>query len=122
MMPLDTIAAVDCLEGMRDIPDRSIDLLFADLPYCVTENAWDQAIIPFEPLWEQVERVCKVDAAMVFTAAQPFTTVLISSNLPAFRYSMVWKKTRSTTPFLAKIQPLRIHEDIVVFYRQQPGY
>jgi site-specific DNA-methyltransferase (adenine-specific) len=106
---------------MKTIPDGSVDMILADLPYEITAAKFD-ILIPFEPLWEQYNRVAKEDAAMVFTASQPFTTALISSNLKNFRYEWIWEKPQGTNPMVAKIQPLKAHENIVVFYRKRPKY
>lgn len=118
---LNQIFNEDCLEGMKRIPDKSVDMILCDLPYGTTQNKWD-AIIPFEPLWEQYERIIKDNGAMVFTAAQPFTSFLVTSNPKLFRYSLVWDK-KNTTGFLnAKRMPLRRHEDVLVFYKKLPVY
>jgi site-specific DNA-methyltransferase (adenine-specific) len=106
---------------MKTIPDDSVDMILADLPYEITAAKFD-ILIPFEPLWEQYNRIAKEDAAMVFTASQPFTTSLISSNLKNFRYEWIWEKPQGTNPMVAKIQPLKAHENIVVFYRKRPKY
>jgi site-specific DNA-methyltransferase (adenine-specific) len=111
----------DCLEIMKTIPDVSVDMILADLPYEITAAKFD-ILIPFEPLWEQYNRIAKEDAAMVFTASQPFTTSLISSNLKNFRYEWIWEKPQGTNPMVAKIQPLKAHENIIVFYRKRPTY
>jgi site-specific DNA-methyltransferase (adenine-specific) len=106
---------------METIPDVSVDMILADLPYEITAAKFD-ILIPFEPLWEQYNRIAKEDAAMVFTASQPFTTSLISSNLKNFRYEWIWEKPQGTNPMVAKIQPLKAHENIIVFYRKRPTY
>jgi site-specific DNA-methyltransferase (adenine-specific) len=106
---------------MKTIPDDSVDMILADLPYEITAAKFD-ILIPFEPLWEQYNRIAKEDAAMVFTASQPFTTSLISSNLKNFRYEWIWEKPQGTNPMVAKIQPLKAHENLVVFYRKRPKY
>ena len=111
----------DCLEGMKDLPDSSIDLILCDLPYGTTACKWD-AIIPFEPLWEQYNRIAKDNAAIVLFAAQPFTTKLINSNLKHFRYCWYWKKKNKTGFTFAKYQPMRCIEDICVFYKKAPVY
>ena len=111
----------DCLEKMKEIPDKSIDMILCDLPYGTTRCKWD-SIIPFEPLWEQYERVIKDNGAIVLTASQPFTTVLINSNLEAFRYCWVWNKKKAGNIFLAKKQPMKIHEDVVVFSKKPHNY
>ena len=104
----------DCLELMKGIPDGSVDMILADLPYGTTACKWD-TIIPFEPLWEQYERIIKKNGAIVLTASQPFTSALVMSNPKMFRYSWVWQKTRFSNQMLAKYQPLKIHEDVLVF-------
>lgn len=109
----------DCLEPMKDIPDQSIDLILCDLPYGTTSCKWD-SIIPFDELWGEYSRVCR--GAIVLTAAQPFTSALIMSNIADFRYSWVWVKTNCTGFANAKKQPLRSFEDIAVFYKRQPTY
>ena len=81
----------DCLELMKDIPDGSVDMILADLPYGTTAIKWD-VVIPFERLWEQYERVIKDNGAIVLTASQPFTTKLINSNMELFKYNCVWQK------------------------------
>ena len=111
----------DCLDIMPSLPDNSVDLILADLPYEITAAAFD-ILIPFEPLWEQYNRIAKQNAAMVFTASQPFTTALIYSNLKNFRYEWIWEKPQGTNPMAAKVQPLKSHENIVVFYRKRPTY
>ena len=121
MIELNKIYNEDCLEGMRRISDKSVDMILCDLPYGTTACKWD-TIIPFEPLWEQYKRVIKDNGAIVLTAVQPFTSNLIVSNLDMFRYSWVWEKTMATGGFLAKKRPLRAHEDVCVFYKNQPTY
>ena len=111
----------DCLEIMPQLEDNSVDLLLVDLPYGTTACKWD-SIIPLDKLWEQYNRVCKDDAAMVFTAAQPFTTVLAYSNLDNLRYEWIWEKPQGTNPMNAKVMPLKSHENILVFYRKKPKY
>jgi site-specific DNA-methyltransferase (adenine-specific) len=116
-----TLYLGDCLELMKQIPDGSVDLVLCDLPYGTTACKWDTAI-PFEPLWAQYHRIAKRNAAIVLTASQPFTTALIASNLREFRYCWVWEKGRPSNPQLAKIQPLKSHEDVCVFYRERATY
>ena len=111
----------DCLELMKDIPDGSVDMILADLPYGTTACKWD-TIIPFEPLWEQYERIIKDNGAIVLTAAQPFTSALVMSNPKLFKYDWTWRKPRGTGHLNAKKQPLRDKEDILVFYKKQPTY
>jgi site-specific DNA-methyltransferase (adenine-specific) len=105
---------MDCLEGMQMIPDKSIDMILCDLPYGTTACKWD-VIIPFEPLWKQYERVIKDNGAIVLTASQPFTTDVINSNRKRFKYSWIWNKKQSGSFHLAKYQPLKIIEDVLIF-------
>ena len=102
-MKLNEIYLGDCLDVMNDIPDGSIDMILADLPYGTTACKWD-SIIPFEPLWEQYERVVKQNGAIVLTAAQPFTSALVLSNPKMYKQSLVYLKTRPTNVFNAKKQ------------------
>lgn len=112
----------DCLELMKGIPDGSIDMILCDLPYGTTACKWD-TIIPFEPLWEQYERIIKSNGAIVLTASQPFTSALVMSNIKRFRYSLVWDKINKYTGSLnANKIPLKRHEDINVFYKALPTY
>ena len=104
----------DCLERMKEIPDGSVDLILTDPPFGTTKCSWD-SMIPFEPMWEQLKRVIKPNGAVVLFSAQPFTTVLISSNMKCFKYSMVWKKSKCGSPLTAKYKPLTKHEDVNVF-------
>ena len=103
----------DCLELMKDIPDGSVDMILADLPYGTTACKWD-TIIPFEPLWEQYKRVIKPNGAIVLTASQPFTSALVMSNPKMFRYSWVWKK-QPTMFQHSKNRPMQATEDILIF-------
>lgn len=111
----------DCLEIMRELPDASIDMVLADLPYGTTACAWD-AVIPFEPLWAAYWRVLKPNAAIVLTATQPFTTTLIASQIDAFKYTWVWEKSRPSGFAQAKNMPLKSHEDVCVFSRGVTGH
>jgi len=108
----------DCLERMKEIPDGSVNLILADPPYGTTACKWD-TVIPFEPMWEQLKRIIKPNGAIVMTASQPFTSMLITSNLEMFKYCWYWKKNRATGVLNAKKQPLREVEDICVFNVKQ---
>ena len=111
----------DCLNILPTLPDDSIDMVMVDLPYGTTACKWD-SIIPLDFLWEQYNRICKKNAAMLFTSAQPFTTTLASSNINNFRYEWIWEKPQGTNPMNAKVMPLKSHENILVFYRSKPTY
>ncbi len=111
----------DCLERMKQIEMGTVDMILCDLPYGTTCCSWD-AVIPFEPLWEQYERVIKENGAIVLFAAQPFAAVLATSNLKLFRYEWIWEKPAATGFFNAHFQPLRAHENILVFYKSKPTF
>ncbi len=111
----------DCLEKMKDIENGSIDLVLADPPYGTTACKWD-SIIPLESMWRQLKRLVKPNGVIVMMASQPFTTILISSNMEMFKYCWVWKKNKSTGFLNAKKQPLRQIEDCVVFYKKYGTY
>ena len=111
----------DCLERMKEIPDGSVDMILADVPYGTTACKWD-SIIPLESMWEQLKRIIKPNGAIVMTASQPFTSVLVCSNLKMFKYDWTWQKNRPTGVLNAKKQPLRDKEDVLVFYNKQPFY
>lgn len=109
----------DCLVEMHAIPDKSVDLVLVDPPYGKTGCKWD-VVIPLGLMWQQLNRVAKERAAMVFMAGQPFTSVLINSNLANFKYTWAWDKVSPTGHLHAKQRPLAQFEDICVFYRK-PG-
>lgn len=104
----------DCLDVMKQIEDKSIDMILCDLPYGTTSCKWD-VIIPFDKLWEQYERIIKENGAIVLFASQPFTSLLVSSNLKLFKYSLVWKKNKPSNIMQAKTAFLKEHEDILIF-------
>ena len=114
MIETNKIYNEDCLIGMQRIPDKSIDAIICDLPYGITVCKWD-SIIPFEPLWKEYKRVIKDNGAIVLFGSQPFTSTLVSSNIKDFKYSWVWEKSKASNFLLAKKQPLKAHEDILVF-------
>lgn len=111
----------DCLERMSDIPSASIDLILSDPPYGNTRNKWD-SIIHLESMWTQLKRVIKSNGAIIMTAMQPFTTVLIASNMGQFRYDWVWQKPKGTGHLNANRMPMRDKEDVLVFYGALPTY
>lgn len=104
----------DCLDLMAQIPDKSVDMILCDLPYGTTACKWD-VIIPFDKLWEQYKRIIKDNGAIVLFGGQPFTSLLIGSNLTQFKYSWVWDKVRPVGVHVSKIRPMQQTEDIVVF-------
>lgn len=111
----------DCLERMAELPDASVDMILCDLPYGTTQNKWD-SVIPFDVLWREYWRVAKQGAAAVLTASQPFTSNLIGSAIKEFKHAWVWEKSRFANQMAAKIQPLKIHEDVVVFGKGKITY
>ena len=116
----------DCLELMKDIPDGSIDMICCDLPYGVLHRdnphaQWDN-VIPFEPMWEQYERIIKENGAIILFAQGMFTAKLMLSNERLWRYNLIWDKCRVTGFLNARRMPMRCHEDICVFYKQLPTY
>jgi site-specific DNA-methyltransferase (adenine-specific) len=114
--------AGDCLEVMPTFAPNSVDMILCDLPYGTTACKWD-TVIEFEPLWTQYERVAKPNAAIVLFGSQPFTGALVSSNINEFKYAWVWDKVNKFSGHLnAKKQPLRVTEDVCVFYGAQPVY
>ena len=121
-LELNRIYNEDCLEGMKRIPDKSVDCIICDLPYGVLNKQssggkWD-SVIPFEPLWEQYKRVAKDNAAIVLFAQGMFTADLMQSNRKMWRYNLIWDKVRATGFLNANRMPLRNHEDICVFYKK----
>lgn len=111
----------DCLEKLAEIPAGSVDLVLTDPPYGTTACAWD-AVIPFEPMWREVRRVLKPRGAAVFTASQPFTSVLVVSNPSDFHQGLVWSKNKPSGHLNAKKRHLTGHEDILVFCDGTPTY
>lgn len=124
---IDTIQLGDCLDIMPSIPDKSIDAIICDPPYAVLNKSnasakWD-SIIPFEPMWAQLERIIKDNGAIVLFGQGMFTARLMMSNPKLWRYNLIWKKGNRTSSFLnANRMPLRNHEDICVFYKKLPTY
>lgn len=111
----------DCLEVMKTIPDKSVDMILCDLPYGTTQNKWD-SVIDLQKLWAEYERIIKDNGAIALTSQGVFTAKLILSNEKLFKYKITWIKSKSTNFLNAKKQPLRKHEDICVFYKKQPTY
>ena len=110
-----------CLDVMQNIPNNSVDMILCDLPYGTTACKWD-VVIPFGLLWEQYERIIKENGTIVLFGSEPFTSLLISSNLKMFKYDIVWDKVNCSSGVLAKKRPLKSHENICVFYKNQPTY
>lgn len=123
IIPKNSVICGDCLAVMPKIPDKSAQLVLADLPYGTIKGGcdWDQ-IIPFEPLWEQYERIIADNGAIVLTASQPFTSLLVTSNPKLFKYELIWCKEQGTQPQLCNIQPMKAHENILVFGKGRITY
>lgn len=111
----------DCLLLMKDIPDKSVDMILCDLPYGTTACKWDN-VIPFEPLWEQYNRIIKDNGAIVLFGSEPFSSKLRMSNLKMYRYDWIWQKTKYSNFLCLKKQPARNFENLCVFYKKQPTY
>lgn len=111
----------DCLEVMKQIPDKSIDMILADLPYGTTACKWD-TIIPFEPLWEQYKRVIKDRGAIVLFGTEPFSSYLRMSNIDLYKYDWYWEKDKAANWMFGNKMPLKTFETISVFYKNQPTY
>lgn len=111
----------DCLEVMKDIPDGSVDMVLTDMPYGTTACKWD-TVVDLDALWAEIKRITKPNAAIVMTAAQPFTSVLGYSNIKDLKYSWQWVKSRATGHLNAKKMPMKNLEDILVFYSRPPTY
>ena len=120
-MELNRIYNEDCLEGMKKIKDKSVDMILCDLPYQSTNLKWDR-IIPFEELWMQYNRIIKDNGAIVLTGSQPFTVDLINSNRKMFKYEWIWEKTKGGAFVHANRMPMKRHENILIFYKKQPTY
>ena len=111
----------DCLEIMKQLPEKSIDMVLCDLPYGTPQNKC-RSVVPLGGLWQHYRRIVKDDGAIVLTSQGMFTAELMVSNSKMFRYKWIWEKSKSTNFLNAKKQPLRKHEDVCVFYRKQPVY
>lgn len=116
-MELNKIYNEDCLVGMKEIPDKSIDMILCDLPYGTTSCKWD-TIIPFEELWEQYERIVKDNGVIVLTASQPFTSALVMSNPKLFREEVIWLKNKGASGLQAKQKHIKVHESILVYSKK----
>lgn len=116
-----SLLQADCLDAMKLIPDRSVNMVLCDLPYGTTQNSWD-SVIPLQKLWRHYERILAPQGVIVLTGQGPFTARLIVSNEQWFKYKLTWVKSKPTNFLNAKKQPLRKHEDVCVFYPKQPKY
>ena len=116
-----TLVNADCFDVFPFIEDKSIDAIICDLPYGITQCKWD-SILPLDKLWKEYERVIKPNGVIILFGSQPFTTKLISSNYNLFRYELIYGKTKSSNFMQAKKQPLKTHENILVFYKKLGTY
>lgn len=116
-----TLMQGDCLERMKEIPDGSVDLVLTDPPYGTTACKWD-TVLDLGRMWKELKRIVKPSGVIVLFAGQPFTSILISSNLKMFKYCWTWDKGVGVNFFHVKKQPLKVTEDICVFYKKQPTY
>ena len=119
--PVSVLHNGDCLVVMKTIVDESVDMILVDLPYGMTKNSWD-IVIPFDKMWAEYNRIIKPNGAIVLFANNPFGARLIVSNLEMYRYSLIWEKNKFSDFLNAKRKPMKIHEDIHVFYKSQPTY
>lgn len=118
---INTVQTGDCIEVMKNMETKSVDMILCDLPYGMTNCKWD-TIIPFEPLWEQYKRIVKRNGAVVLFGIEPFSSKLRLSNIKNYKYDWIWNKVKCTGFLNAKKQPLRNHETISVFYQRQCTY
>lgn len=109
------------MEVMKQIPDKSVDMILCDLPYGTTQNKWD-VIIPFDLLWEQYNRIAKDNVAIVLFCNQPFTSLLITSNLKNYKYNLIWRKNLKAGNLNARRMPMGAYEELAVFYKKPPTY
>ena len=121
MLELNKIYNEDCLEGMKRIPDGSVDCVICDLPYGTTRNQWD-SVIPIDQLWTEYRRITKPNAAIVLFSQQPFTSMLVMSNQKMFKYEWIWEKDSGTGHLNSKFAPMKIHENICVFSKSAACY
>ena len=111
----------DCLELMKTIPDGSVDLILTDPPYGTTACKWD-SVIPFEPMWAELKRIIKPNGAIVLFGSEPFSSALRMSNIKQYKYDWVWDKKKSGNIFLAKHQPMKTFENILIFSKEKHHY
>lgn len=117
----DAVVCGDFFDVLADVPDDAVDFVFADLPYGTSRNRWDTPV-DLDAMWPLLWRVVKPDGAVALTAAQPFTSVLVASQLRAFKVEWIWRKTVGSGQLNIRHQPLRVHESVLVFYRRRPTY
>lgn len=118
---LNTIYHADLFDLCKTMPDESVDMILCDLPYGTTACSWD-SIIPIVPMWEQFKRIVKPNSAIVLTATQPFSSLLVTSNMKMFKHEWIWRKENGTNPLNAKIEPMRVHEVVLIFADGKTNY
>ena len=111
----------DCLEEMKGIPDGSIDMVLTDPPYGTTACKWD-SVIPFDEMWERLNKLIKPNGAIVLFGSEPFSSALRMSNIKNYKYDWIWEKAIGANPLLCKKRPMKYHENIIIFYKKQPTY
>ena len=111
----------DCLELMKEIPSGSIDAIITDPPYGTTACKWD-SVIPFEPMWQELKRIIKNNGCIVLFGSEPFSSALRMSNIKNYKYDWVWEKSRPANFMNAKYQPMKYHENILVFSNKKHNY
>jgi len=121
MLEINNIYNMDCIEGMKDIEDKSIDMILCDLPYGTTSCKWD-TIIPFEPLWHQYKRIIKDNGVIALTASQPFSSALVMSNPKMLKHEWIWIKNRGSNFANTVREPMKEHEHILVFANKKWTY
>jgi len=112
---------IDCMEYMKGCEDNAFDLILTDPPYGTTACKWD-SIIPLEPMWKQLRRIIKPNGAIIMTASQPFTSILVSSNMKMFKCEWIWEKNRGSNFAILKYQPMKEHESVLVFGEGRVNY
>ena len=110
----------NCLELMKEIPDKSVDFICCDPPYGTTSIKWDE-VLDFNAMWEQYGRIIKPKGMICLFGSQPFSAQLICSNIKWFKYELVWNKNKCGSPGLAKYRPMKTHENILIFYKESGG-
>ena len=121
MIELNKIYNEDCLEGMKRIPDKYVDMILCDLPYGTTACKWD-SVIPLEALWSQYTRIIKDNGAIVLTAIEPFASILRMNDVGRYRHEWIWNKENAGNFIQAKNHPLRVHENVLVFSKNKVRY
>lgn len=120
-MEINKIYNMDCLEGMKQLEDKQVDMILCDLPYGTTACEWDE-VIPLDKMWKEMIRISKDNCAMVFTASQPFTSKLVMSNIKMFKHEWIWKKQKASNFMSFKFHPAKYHENIIVFGKKKVKY